>query len=81
MEKTTQNESEKKSFISELFCLAKTNIRDYMMYIALVIIMIFFNWKTQGAFTGSQHKQSDQAGRLCGSPCHRYDPDSDFEAH
>ena len=50
MEKTTQNEPEKKSFISELFCLAKTNIRDYMMYIALVIIMIFFNWKTQGAF-------------------------------
>ena len=50
MEKTTQNESEKKSFISELFGLAKTNIRDYMMYIALVIIMIFFNWKTQGAF-------------------------------
>lgn len=50
MEKTTQNEPEKKNFISELFCLAKTNIRDYMMYIALVIIMIFFNWKTQGAF-------------------------------
>lgn len=50
MEKTTQSEPEKKSFISELFCLAKTNIRDYMMYIALVIIMIFFNWKTQGAF-------------------------------
>ena len=50
MGKTTQNEPEKKSFISELFCLAKTNIRDYMMYIALVIIMIFFNWKTQGAF-------------------------------
>ena len=46
MEKTTQNEPEKKSFISELFGLAKTNIRDYMMYIALVIIMIFFNWKT-----------------------------------
>lgn len=50
MEKTTRNEPEKKSFISELFGLAKTNIRDYMMYIALVIIMIFFNWKTQGAF-------------------------------
>lgn len=31
MEKTTQNEPEKKSFISELFCLAKTNIRDYMI--------------------------------------------------
>lgn len=50
MKKTTQSGPEKKSFISELFCLAKTNIRDYMMYIALVIIMIFFNWKTQGAF-------------------------------
>ena len=50
MEKTTQSGPEKKSFISELFGLAKTNIRDYMMYIALVIIMIFFNWKTQGAF-------------------------------
>lgn len=50
MKKTTQSGPEKKSFISELFGLAKTNIRDYMMYIALVIIMIFFNWKTQGAF-------------------------------
>ena len=50
MEKTTQNEPEKKSFISELFGLAKTNIRDYMMYIALVIIMIFLTGRLRAPF-------------------------------
>lgn len=50
MEKTTQKEPGKQGFVGELVGLAKTNIRDYMMYIALVVIMLFFNWKTHGGF-------------------------------
>lgn len=34
----------------EIAGLVKTNIRDYMMYIALVIIMAFFTWRTNGGF-------------------------------
>ena len=45
-----ENSQAKVSIGKELGSLVKKNIRDYMMYIALVIIMIFFNWKTQGAF-------------------------------
>ena len=47
MENTTQK---KQGFFGELFDLAKKNIRDYMMYIALVVIMAFFAWRTHGAF-------------------------------
>lgn len=35
---------------SEIISLLKTNIRDYMMYIALVVIMVFFTIKTNGGF-------------------------------
>ena len=34
----------------EVASLVKTNIRDYMMYIALVVIMVFFAIKTNGGF-------------------------------
>lgn len=34
----------------EIGTLVKTNIRDYMMYIALVLIMGFFAWQTGGGF-------------------------------
>lgn len=34
----------------EIVGLVKANIRDYMMYIALVIIMAFFTWRTGGGF-------------------------------
>ena len=34
----------------EILTLAKTNIRDYMMYIALIVIMAFFAIQTDGSF-------------------------------
>ena len=34
----------------EILTLAKTNIHDYMMYIALIVIMTFFAIKTDGSF-------------------------------
>lgn len=34
----------------EIVELLKNNIRDYMMYITLVVIMGFFTWKTNGGF-------------------------------
>ena len=34
----------------EIAALVKTNIRDYIMYIALIVIMVFFSIKTNGGF-------------------------------
>lgn len=39
----------------EIGGLVKHNIRDYMMYIALVVIMIFFNIRTNGSFLTAQN--------------------------
>ena len=39
----------------EIVTLLKTNIRDYMMYITLVIIMAFFAIKTGGGFLGARN--------------------------
>ncbi|MDE7434675.1 MAG: sugar ABC transporter permease [Lachnospiraceae bacterium] len=39
----------------EIGGLVKHNIRDYMMYIALVVIMIFFNIRTHGSFLTAQN--------------------------
>lgn len=39
----------------EIATLLKTNIRDYMMYIALVVIMAFFAIKTGGGFLGARN--------------------------
>lgn len=51
--KNKKNETAGKENIGlgkEIGQLLKNNIRDYMMYIALVVIMIFFSWKTNGGF-------------------------------
>lgn len=48
----------------EIVTLVKENIRDYMMYIALVIIMAFFTWKTNGGFIQARNISNliNQAG-------------------
>ncbi|MBQ9512341.1 MAG: sugar ABC transporter permease [Lachnospiraceae bacterium] len=48
----------------ELVTLLKTNIRDYMMYIALVVIMAFFSWRTNGGFISARNISNliNQAG-------------------
>lgn len=46
---------EKKSIGTELKELVKSNIRDYMMYIALIIIMEFFTLKTNGGFISARN--------------------------
>ena len=40
----------KQGFFSELFHLLKANLRDYMMYIVLVTIIIYFSSQTNGGF-------------------------------
>ena len=40
----------KASLGQEILALIKTNIRDYIMYIALVVIIVFFSIKTNGGF-------------------------------
>ena len=50
MENTSKKEPKKAGLGQEIIGLVKTNIRDYMMYIALVIIMLFFTWRTNGGF-------------------------------
>lgn len=42
--------TEKESLGREMITLLKENIRDYVMYIALVVIFIFFGIKTKGLF-------------------------------
>ncbi|MBD5545400.1 MAG: sugar ABC transporter permease [Lachnospiraceae bacterium] len=48
----------------EIVTLVKENIRDYMMYIALIIIMAFFTWKTNGGFIQARNISNliNQAG-------------------
>ena len=50
----------------EIVTLLKTNIRDYMMYIALVVIMTFFAIKTGGGFLGARNIANliNQAGQF-----------------
>lgn len=57
-------EKEKKSLGIEIAGLVKTNIRDYIMYIALVIIMVFFSWRTNGGFIQARNISNliNQAG-------------------
>ncbi len=64
MEKTIKKEPEKRSLGKELTGLVKANIRDYMMYIALIIIMVFFSWKTNGGFIQARNISNliNQAG-------------------
>lgn len=53
-----------KSIGKEILGLVKTNIRNYMMYIALFIIMVFFTWKTDGSFIQARNISNliNQAG-------------------
>lgn len=64
MEKTIKKEPEKAGLGRELAGLVKANIRDYMMYIALIIIMVFFTWKTNGGFIQARNLSNliNQAG-------------------
>lgn len=48
--KAVSSGSEKVSLGQEIAGLIKENIRDYIMYIALILIMAFFTWKTKGGF-------------------------------
>lgn len=59
------DEKNKKGGIGqELVALLKANIRDYVMYIALVAIMCFFSWKTNGGFMQARNISNliNQAG-------------------
>ncbi|MDD6058714.1 MAG: sugar ABC transporter permease [Clostridiales bacterium] len=64
MEKTIQNKNSKEGIGKEVIGLIKANIRDYMMYIALVVIMLFFSWKTNGGFLQARNLSNliNQAG-------------------
>lgn len=44
------SENKKKGIGHEIVALLKSNIRDYMMYIALILIMGFFTFRTHGGF-------------------------------
>lgn len=48
--KTVSKGTQKEGLGKEIGGLVKENIRDYIMYIALVLIMAFFTWKTNGGF-------------------------------
>lgn len=56
--------TEKAGLGQEIISLIKENIRDYMMYIALIIIMAFFTWKTNGGFIQARNISNliNQAG-------------------
>lgn len=44
------NKKQNVGLVREIITMAKTNIRDYMMYITLVCIMLFFAIQTDGGF-------------------------------
>lgn len=48
-------EQNKTGIVQEIKQLVKSNIRDYMMYIALIIIIIFFTIKTNGGFISARN--------------------------
>jgi putative multiple sugar transport system permease protein len=50
-----QNSNTKVGVGREITTLLKTNIRDYAMYIALVLIFLFFGFKTNGLFLSSRN--------------------------
>lgn len=45
----------KANIFQEIGQLVKSNIRDYMMYIALIIIIVFFTIKTNGGFVSARN--------------------------
>jgi putative multiple sugar transport system permease protein len=48
----------------EIINLIKTHVRDYMMYVVLILIMGFFTWKTHGGFIQARNISNliNQAG-------------------
>ena len=44
------NKKQNVGLVREIITMAKTNIRDYMMYITLVCIMLYFAIQTDGGF-------------------------------
>lgn len=55
---------EKQGLGKEIVSLLRANIRDYMMYIALILIMGFFTFKTNGGFITARNLSNliNQAG-------------------
>lgn len=50
-----ENNGVKRSLVDEIITMLKSNVRDYAMYIALVVIFIFFGFKTNGIFLSSRN--------------------------
>ena len=50
-----ENTKTKVSLGSEIGTMLKSNVRDYAMYIALVVIFIFFGFRTNGLFLSSRN--------------------------
>ncbi len=50
-----ENSKTKMSLGTEIVTMLKSNMRDYAMYIALVVIFIFFGIKTSGLFLSSRN--------------------------
>lgn len=50
-----ENSKAKMSLGTEIVTMLKSNMRDYAMYIALVVIFIFFGIKTSGLFLSSRN--------------------------
>ena len=50
-----ENTKTKISLGSEIGTMLKSNVRDYAMYIALVVIFIFFGFRTNGLFLSSRN--------------------------
>ncbi len=55
MSNTKVTAEKKESLGQELMTLLKANLRDYVMYIALVVIFIFFGARTNGLFLSSRN--------------------------
>ena len=61
---SNSNETGKVGIGKELLGLLKTNIRDYVMYIALVVIFVIFSFMTKGLFLSPRNLSDlvNQAG-------------------
>ena len=55
LEKENKTSNQSLSLGQEICQLTKNNIRDYAMYIALVMIFIFFTIKTEGVFVQARN--------------------------
>jgi putative multiple sugar transport system permease protein len=66
MKTVTERPPVKNRFLKEANTLVKTNVRDYGMYIALFVIMITFQFLTDGLFMSSRNISNllDQTGYI-----------------